>query len=162
MLRSSMFAVLAASLALSACGKSEDKAAAKVQTEKAVYMSAADCADGGKLSADVCAALIERAVKMHETQSQTFKSARACEDASGFDRCERLADGSYRMRLQAFMFEIVGPQGQATPLYPSIDGKVGFRDAAKKPVDARDDNLIVSQAALTLAHENAKIAKKGR
>lgn len=155
-----LFFALAAAVSLSGCGKSENKAAAKIVSEKAIYMSAADCADGGKLKAEVCAALIEKAVKMHEAQAPTFKSLASCEKESGVDRCERTSTAQYRMRLQAFMFEIIGPQAQATPLYPSADAKIGFRDAAKKPVDAKDDNIIVSQASLTLAHENAKIGKK--
>ncbi len=151
--------VLAATAVLSGCGKSENKAA-KIETEKAIYMSAADCADGGKVAADMCAALIDKAVKMHEVQAPTFKSLTSCEKESGPERCERSGTNLYRMRLQAFMFEIIGKQAMATPLYPSADAKIGFRDAAKKPIDAKDENLIVSQASLTLAHENAKIGKK--
>lgn len=128
--------------------------------EKAIYMSAADCADGGKLNADVCSILIERAVAQHEKTSPTFKSLRSCEEASGADRCTRDANGSYRMRLQAFMFEIGGAQPIATPLYPALQGNVGFRDAKKQLVAAIDDNLIVSQASLQLAYENSKLGKK--
>jgi len=152
--------VLAASM-LSACGKSESKQA-QVVIEKAIYMSAADCGEGGKVKPDMCSALIDKAIQMHEAQSQTFKSLASCEAASGPERCEKAANGQYRMRLQAFMFEIAGPQAQASPLYPSIEGKVGFRDAKKKAVDATDENITISQACLTLAHENSKIGKKSR
>ena len=161
MLRSApLLFALAAALGLSGCGKSEDKVASKIETEKAIYMSSADCTDGGKVAADMCAVLIDRAVKMHEAQAPTFKSLRSCETDAGVDRCERTGKELYRMRLQAFLFEIIGKQAMATPLYPSADAKIGFRDAAKKAVDARDENFIVSQASLTLAHENAKIGKK--
>jgi hypothetical protein len=152
--------MLAAALVLSGCGKSEQKQAAAKPIEKAIYMSAADCMDGGKLTADECTILIERAVKMHEATAPTFKSLRSCEEASGMDRCEKDVAGAYRMRLQAFMFEIGGPQPIVSPLYPSADGKIGFRDSKKKLVAAIDDNMIVSQASLTVAHENAKIGKK--
>ena len=149
MLRPSRIAALGTvTLALSACGGSAPQQPANKgpQLEKAIYMSAADCAEGGKLDADTCSALIEKAVKVHEQTSQTFKGLRSCEEASGVDRCEKDATGTYRMRLQAFMFELGGPQPIVTPLYPSIEGKIGFRDAKKKLVDARDDNLTVSQA----------------
>ena len=116
MLRLSILAVIAASVALSACGKSDGKAAKEVIIEKSIYMSGADCADAGKLKPDACSLLIDRAVKMHEAQAATFKSLRSCED------------------------EIGGPQPQAMPLYPSAEGKIGFRDAQKKLVDGRDDN----------------------
>ena len=156
---------LAASLALRACGGSAPpkKADGAKPAEKAIYMSAADCADAGKLTPDICSALIEKTVKEHQKTAKTFKGLRSCEEDSGVDRCEKDAEGNYRMRLQAFMFEIGGtPQPVVTPLYPSIDGKVGFRDAKKKPVDARDDNVAVSQQSLQIAFENSKIGKKAR
>lgn len=154
--------VLAATLCLTGCGKSQPKTAEgkPIAIEKAIYMSAADCAEGGKLSADDCSILIDNAVKIHEKTAPVFKGVRSCEEASGPDRCEKDVNGNYRMRLQAFMFEIGGPQPVVTALYPSADGKIGFRDPAKKLVDARDDNLIVSQASLQTAHENAKLGKK--
>lgn len=162
MLRFSFLAVIAASAALSACGKAETKTGKEIVIDKSIYMSGADCADAGKLKADVCSILIDRAVKMHESQAVTFKSLRSCEDDVGIDRCEKTPQGLYRMRLQAFMFEIGGPQPQAMPLYPSAEGKIGFRDAQKKLVDGRDDNINVSQASLTLAHENSKLSTKKR
>ena len=162
MLRSAHLIAITACLAVSACGKSESKQGSAIVIEKAIYMSAADCTEGGKVKADMCAALIDKAIQMHEAQSQTFKSLSSCEAASGPERCEKAAENLYRMRLQAFMFEIVGQQAQATPLYPSAEGKIGFRDAKKKGVDAKDENIIVSQASLTLAHENSRIGKKGR
>lgn len=159
---SQILTAVALTLALAGCGGSAPPKKAEKPVEKAIFMSAADCADSGKLNADICSTLIERAVREHEKTAQTFKGLRSCEEASGVDRCERDAEGAYRMRLQAFMFEIGGPQPVVTPLYPSIEGKVGFRDAKKKPVDARDDNLIVSQQSLQLAFENSKIGKKTR
>ncbi|MEQ1718249.1 MAG: DUF1190 domain-containing protein [Hyphomicrobium sp.] len=160
--RVSPLLLLSAALALSGCGKSEEKHAAAKPIEKAIYMSVADCAEGGKLSDEACTILIDRAVKAHEATAPTFKGLRSCEEASGADRCEKDVTGAYRMRLQAFMFEIGGPQPIVSALYPSIEGKIGFRDAKKKSVDARDDNLTVSQGSLTVAYENAKIGKKGR
>lgn len=152
-------------LSLAACGGSappDKKAEGPKPVEKAIFMSAADCADSGKLNPDICSTLIERTVREHEKTAQTFKGIRSCEEFAGIDRCEKDAEGNYRMRLQAFMFEIGGPQPVVTPLYPSIEGKVGFRDAKKKAVDARDDNLIVSQQSLQIAFENSKIGKKSR
>ena len=156
-------AVALLTLSLAACGGSAppaNPAPGAKAAEKAIYMSAADCSEGGKLNADVCSALIERTVKEHEKTAQIFKGIRSCEEFAGPDRCEKDAAGNYRMRLQAFMFEIGGtPQPVVTPLYPSIEGKVGFRDAKKKAVDARDDNLIVSSPSLQIAFENSKLKK---
>lgn len=169
MSRSAKPALVLLTLTLAACGGSspsnppqgQGQAAAKGSgVEKAIYMSAADCGDAGKLKADVCSQLIERTVREHEKTAQVFKGLRSCEEFAGVDRCERDASGAYRMRLQAFMFEIGGPQPIVTPLYPSGDGKVGFRDAKKKAVDARDDNIAVSSQALQIAFENSKIGKK--
>lgn len=162
MFRPALSIALIFALALGGCGKSEQKQAAAKPVEKAIYLSAADCADGGKLKPEECDTLIDRAVKAHEATSEKFKGLRSCEEAAGIDRCEKDVSGTYRMRLQAFMFEIGGPQPIVTALYPSIEGKVGFRDPKKKPVDARDDNITVSQASLQIAFENAKIGKKGR
>jgi hypothetical protein len=161
----SLFSVVLLTLALTACGGSappQQQGQGAKPIEKAIYTSAADCADAGKLNPDICSVLIERTVKDHVKTAQVFKGLRSCEEASGIDRCERDAEGNYRMRLQAFLFEIGGPQPVVTPLYPSAEGKVGFRDAKKKPVDARDDNLLVSQQSLQVAFENSKIGKKGR
>ncbi|HMN36212.1 MAG TPA: DUF1190 domain-containing protein [Hyphomicrobium sp.] len=156
---------LLVALALAGCGKSQPKQteAQVPPIEKAIYMSSADCANGGKLNADVCFALIERAVKIHEQAAETFKGLRSCEEASGPDRCERDMNGTYRMRLQAFLFEFGGGKPpNATPLYPSIEGKVGFRDAKKNLVAALDDNMIVSQQSLQVAYENSKLSKTAR
>lgn len=151
------------SAAVAGCGGSAPpkKDAEAKPAEKAIFMSAADCAESGKLAADACSALIEKTVKEHEKTAQVFKGIRSCEEFAGPDRCERDAAGNYRMRLQAFMFEFAGgPQPVVTPLYPSVDGKVGFRDAKKKLIDARDDNLAVSAQSLQIAYENSKTAKK--
>lgn len=161
----SIIAILAATT-LAGCGKSEPKQAAGTAptAEKAIYMSSADCANGGKLDAEVCSALIEKAVKMHEQTSEQYKGLRSCEEAAGPDRCVRDMNGSYRMRLQAFMFEFGAPgtPPTATPLYPSIEGKVGFRDTKKKAVEALDDNITISQQSLQVAYENSKIGKYSR
>jgi len=159
----SVVVLLAASL-LAGCGNSGPaQNAGAPPTEKAIYMSASDCANGGKLNADVCSTLIERAVKIHEQTSERFKGVRSCEEASGPDRCERDMNGAYRMRLQAFLFEFgSGIPPKATPLYPSIEGKVGFRDTKKNLVAALDDNMIVSQQSLQVAYENSKIGKYSR
>lgn len=153
---------LMAALAVAGCGKGEQKSAASIPpAEKAIYMSTADCVNGEKLTAEVCSILVDRAVKIHEQTSETFKGLRSCEEASGPDRCERDMNGTYRMRMQAFLFEFGGgKQPNATPLYPSIEGKVGFRDTKKKAVAALDDNMIVSQQSLQVAYENSKIGKR--
>lgn len=160
MSRSHLLLLPAAAFLMAGCGQSEPKSATPAKPmEKAIYMSTSDCAEGGKLSADQCGILIDRAVKAHEAKAPTFKGVRSCEEASGPDRCEKLMDGSFRMRLQAFFFEINGAKSNAAPLYPSAKGAIGFRDAAKKPVNALDDGVFVSQASMTAAHDNARLAK---
>ena len=158
MFRSSILIMSAASVVLTGCGKAEKKAAGK-PAEKAIYMSTEDCAGDGKLTADACAILIDRAVKAHEASAPTFKSLLSCEKSSGLDRCEKDISGAYRMRLQAFMFEISAAASSAKPLYPSAGGAIGFRDAAKAAVEVTTDGLIVTQAALSAAHDNAKMKK---
>ena len=158
MMRPAPILAIAALFVLGGCGKSEDKAAAAAPVEKAIYMSAADCADGGKVPAEKCDALIETAVKQHETSAPSFKSLRSCEEASGIERCENDVTGTYRMRLQAFLISF-GKTITSAPLYPSDGGKIGFRDDKKAVVDALSDAFTVSNAALQAAHENAKIAK---
>ncbi len=158
MMRPAPILAVAALFALAGCGKSEDKAAAAAPVEKAIYMSAADCADGGKVPAEQCDALIETAVKQHEKNAPSFKSLRSCEEASGIERCENNVTGTYRMRLQGFLIAF-GKTITSAPLYPSDGGKIGFRDDKKAAIDALSDAFIVSNAALQAAHENAKIAK---
>ena len=158
MMRPAPVLAIAALFALAGCGQSEDKAVAAVPVERAIYMSAADCADGGKVPAEKCDALIETAVKQHETSAPSFKSLRSCEEASGIERCENDVTGTYRMRLQAFLISF-GKTITSAPLYPSDGGKIGFRDDKKAVVDALSDAFTVSNAALQAAHENAKIAK---
>lgn len=159
MMRPAKLFALAAALALAGCGGSaEEKPAAAAAVEKAIYISSADCADAGKIKADDCDALIEKAVKLHEKNAPSFKSLRSCEEAAGLERCENDVTGTYRMRLQAFLVSF-GKAIIAAPLYPSADGKIGFRDDKKAAIDALSDAFTVSNSALQVAHENAKIAK---
>ena len=159
MMRPAPFLALAAALALVGCGGSaEEKPAAAATVDKDIYISSADCADGGKVKAEECDALIEKAVKLHEKNAPSFKSLRSCEEAAGIERCENDVTGTYRMRLQAFLVSF-GKPITAAPLYPSVGGKIGFRDDKKAAIDALSDAFTVSNAALQVAHENAKIAK---
>ncbi len=159
MMRPAPILALAAALALAGCGgKTEEKPVAAVAVDKAIYISSADCADGGKVPAEECDVLIDKAVKLHEKSATTFKSLRSCEEAAGLERCENDVTGTYRMRLQAFLVSF-GKPITAAPLYPSAGGKIGFRDDKKAAIDALSDAYTVSNAALQVAHENAKIAK---
>lgn len=159
MMRPAPLLALAAILALAGCGgKTEEKPVAGAAVDKAIYLSAADCADAGKVPGEECDALIDKAVKLHEKNAPSFKSLRSCEEAAGLERCENDVTGTYRMRLQAFLITFGKPIA-AAPLYPSVGGKVGFRDDKKAAIDALSDLFTVSNAALQVAHENAKIAK---
>ncbi|MGL4395259.1 MAG: DUF1190 domain-containing protein [Hyphomicrobium sp.] len=148
-------------LALAGCGKSAPKKDPAADAPQSVYISAADCTDAGLLTEEQCIKLIDDAVMAHDKNAVRYQSLRSCEKAEGRDRCERLSEDIYRARLQAFLFAMTTPP-VSKPLYPSEGGKVGFKIAKKEPVDAYDDKIKVSQAAMTLAHENAKNTKGGK
>lgn len=151
--------VAVAAAPLAGCGNSAP-AKPTVQAppvEKGVFISASDCADSGKLSADVCGQIIDQAVAAHEKNAPTYKFLRLCTTAVGPERCAKGVDGQYRARLQAFLV-IMAQTPAAVPLYPAGSGVVGFVAANKDKIDARDETLIVSNDALALANENAKLS----
>ncbi|MGQ0673447.1 MAG: DUF1190 domain-containing protein [Hyphomicrobium sp.] len=142
--------VLAASAALSTggCGGEEPAAAAPTPapTERAVFVSAVDCEASGRFSLDDCSSAIETAIRAHEGAAPTYKSLRACEEAEGTDKCERVGERIYRPLLVAFVFENATPPS-ATPLYHTNDGNPGFRSAGKQLFLGTDDNLMFSKSA---------------
>ncbi len=138
------------------CSKAEEPKVAAPPPEHGVYISASDCADGGKLTLDQCAAAIDEAVASHEAQAPTYKSVAQCAGTMGPDRCDKGVDGLYRARVQAFYIVLSDPPS-AVPLYPPTTPAIGFQSPSKQAIDARNENLHVSVAALTVAHENAKL-----
>lgn len=151
-------AVLASAVLLTACGDAAPPPPPPPPpSEKGLFISATDCAESGKLSAELCAQAIDTAVAIHEQQAPAFKSLRQCAAAMGPDRCDKSVDGHYRARLQAFFVTMSNPP-DAFPLYPGVNGFIGFRSATKEAIDARNEDLVVSTAAMTVANENALLA----
>ncbi|MFN0218423.1 MAG: DUF1190 domain-containing protein [Hyphomicrobium sp.] len=148
-----------APLALVACGKSSSAPkvpAAPVQ--KGIFISVNDCAETGKLTGDECGKAIDDALAMHEKQAKAYTTARQCESGEGADRCDKTVDGKFRPRLQAFLVTMSKPP-KAEPLYPTQKKKkfVGFRSPTQPAIDASDEALTVSAAAMTIAHQNSAL-----
>lgn len=113
-------AVLAA-LLVSACGSGNN-----IPTEKVIYTSSADCADGGKLDFDKCSKAIDKAITEHEKSAAKFITLSDCEKSEGNDRCEKAAERHYRPRLMGFLFTI-NKNIVAAPLYAGLKGAPVFR-----------------------------------
>ena len=147
--------ILACAGLLSGCGQAEPPKAGP-PPERGIFISAADCAESGKLSADLCAQAVDAAVAMHEQQAPIYPTLRQCQAKEGPERCDKTVEGQYRAKLQAFFVTMSNPPA-GLPLYPSSAGVIGFRNATRQAVDARDESINVSVAALTIANENAKL-----
>lgn len=148
---------LAVCAALGGCGDaSQPEAAAAPPAEHGIFISAQDCAATGKLTVDQCGQAIDAAVARHEAEAPAYGSHSQCEAIVGADRCDKGVDGRYRIRLQAFFVTLAIP-ARAVGLYPPSQSMIGFQSPSKQSIHARDDTLRVSDAALTLAHENAKL-----
>lgn len=149
-------AAIAAALALAGCGgDSAPKKTAKAPDKKGIFISTMDCAAAGILSEDACGKAVDLALKMHEG-GKTYPTKGSCEKAEGAERCTNTADGTYRVRLQAYLITL-GAEPTGMPLYPSEKKAIGFKDAKKAAVEATDDTLIVSAAAMAVAHDNARL-----
>ena len=104
MLKAFLSATLLATAALLAgCGEAPQIQAPPPPSEKGVFISVTDCAESGKISADLCAQAIDTAVAIHEQQAPSFKTLRRCATAMGPDRCDKSVDGHYRARLRHFL-----------------------------------------------------------
>lgn len=155
--RIALVLTLAAATLTGACGSDPPPAAGPAPIlEHGVFISSQDCADSGKLSAELCDKAVDMAIARHEAEAPIYKSLRQCVAAEGAERCDRMADGRYRPRLQAFYITLAKPTA-GVPLYPSGGGEVGFRSPSKQAVSATDESLTVSSSAVTLAHENSKL-----
>lgn len=149
-------AALVAALALAGCGgDSAPKKAAKAPDKKGIFISTNDCAAAEILSEEACGKAVNLALKMHET-GKSYPTIGACEKAEGAERCTNTADGTYRVRLQAYLITL-GAEPTGMPLYPSEKKTIGFKDAKQAAVEATDDTLIVSAAAMAVAHDNARL-----
>lgn len=150
-------AVLAACLALAGCGKSETKVA-KVEGQKFVVISAVDCADNTGLDYDKCLGLIEGAIKEHDKTATRYTKLADCEKAEGANRCDRIAEKSYRARLSAFQV-ILSDKPAAIPLYAIKDEKPGFRSAANGDILPDSDSVTFTKSADDAAHIYAEKKK---
>ena len=157
-LLSKIIVLFAGVLALVGCGQDPmPPANAGAQpVEHGVFISATDCAETGKLTVDQCGQAIDQAVAEHQVQAPSFAFVQQCEGAYGVERCDRGVDGRFRPRLQAFFVTLASP-AHAVPLYPPSKSLIGFQSPSHQTINARDETLKVSVAALTLAHENAKL-----
>jgi hypothetical protein len=154
------FVITSACLALAGCGGEEvqeDKAA--VPTERSIFVSAVDCEASGKITIEDCSKAIEKAIRVHDKTSPTYKSLDSCEETEGAERCERVADRIYRPRLAAYVFDNTTPPA-AKPLYLIADGAAGFRNADKEVLLGKDDNLIFSKSAQDLYELYVGVRKK--
>ena len=106
------------------------------------------------MTIDQCGDAIDQAVALDRTQAPSYRSLNGCVAAEGADRCSMSLDGVYRAQVQAFLVTLSKPP-TAQPLYPSLDGSIGFRGIAKQAVNITDDSYTVSAAAQAIAHENA-------
>jgi hypothetical protein len=157
MFRPALVLTLAAAALTGACGNSSPPPAGPAPVmEHGVFISAQDCADCGKLAPEICDKAVEMAITRHEADSPIYKTLRQCIAREGAERCDRMADGRYRPRLQAF-YVALGKPASGVPLYPSQAGEVGFRSPSKQVISALDEGLTVSSSSVTLAYENAKL-----
>jgi Protein of unknown function (DUF1190) len=150
--------VLAVCAVLGGCGDASqpEAEATAPRAEHGIFISARDCASTGKLTIDQCGQAIDVAVARHEAETPTYGSLSQCEAKVGADRCDKGVDRRYRLRLQAFFVTLAVP-AHAVPLYPPSQSMVGFQSPSKQVIDARDDTLRVSDTALALAYDNAKL-----
>lgn len=149
----SIAVVLLSTVALAGCGSS-----APVQVgpppSTGVFISASDCADGGKLDLAGCGALIDRAIAIHHNMAPKYISMRLCEATEGAGHCERSEDNQYRPQLQAFLFTFSQPP-QAEGLYAQKEGtEAGFQTAGKKSILAVDESITFSKSARVVAAGN--------
>ncbi len=142
---------------LSGCGQSPG--AEGDGAKRGIYTSAADCADGGRLTIEACARIIEAAVVEHEATAPSYSSLKSCETAEGTERCERAASGRYRPRLLAFLVVASNPP-VAHPLYATQKGEAGFRTGDRKNLLASDETLSFSRHAVAAYEANVGTGKR--
>jgi hypothetical protein len=155
----SLLSVAVIALATSACGKSESKGPTSTGPQ-GIFVSASDCAAAGKLSLDQCGAAIDGALIANEKNGKTYTSFQQCGATEGESYCDKGVDGNYRGRILAFLITM-GSKPTAEPLFAATTKKeIGFRSPSKSMINALDDTLIVSSAALGVAHDNQADKKK--
>lgn len=151
-------AVLACGLALAACGKAEKKEE-KVEAKQYIVVSAVDCADNTGLDYDTCSTVLEKAIGQHDKSATVHSRNDACEKAEGVDRCERVGEKSYRVRLTAFQITM-SDKPTAIPLYAGKSDKPGLRTASDTSISPDTDSFIFTKSAEDAAHMHAGSKKK--
>ncbi len=154
--RLSLIATLAAATTLTACGQAEQPKSEAPPAEHGVFISSTDCADTGKITLDDCGQAIDSAVAAHNENSAVYKSLRQCEAAEGPERCDKIGENEYRVRVQAFFVTMSTP-ATAVPLYAPNASTAAFRSPSKQELSAKDESLHMSPAAMTVANENARL-----
>ncbi len=150
-------ASLAAAVCLSACGQAEVAKPAGPPPEHGVFISTADCAAAGKISEELCGKAIDMAVAAHRQQATVYKFLRQCESGEGGpDRCDKIGEGQYSVRIQAF-YVVMSDQPTGVPLYPPKVAAAAFRSPSKQTISAHDKSVHLSDDAQALASENAKL-----
>jgi uncharacterized protein YgiB involved in biofilm formation len=151
-------AVIAATLTLAGCGKSE-KEANKAPLVRHAITSAVDCSENSSLSYEQCTAVIEKAVADHDTSAAKFTTQKACETAEGQGKCERVDNKAFRPKLVAFLLTLSEPP-VAQPLYASNNGELGFRGADSSTYASEDDKVTFSKSAVHAAELMGTAAKE--
>ncbi|WP_045836619.1 DUF1190 domain-containing protein [Hyphomicrobium sp. 99] len=152
--------MLFAAVTLAGCGNSATAVTPKTKVETGVFISSGDCASMQKLTIDQCGQAIDKAVALHRSHAPSYKSLSACAAAEGPDRCAKGVDGTYQPNVQAFLVTF-GQPPSALPLYATSDGSLAFKGLDKQKFGLNDDGSNFSESAEALAHENARMAKKG-
>lgn len=101
---------------------------------------------------EVCNALLQQAIQLHQQGAKTYISLRLCEEAEGPDHCERADNNAFRRRLLALQITFSTPPS-ALPLYAPKDKTIlGFTTLdSSATLLAVDETLIFSQDARTVA-----------
>ncbi len=159
MLRS-LFGLATAALLLSGCGDAKKPVAAKAAPiVKGIFVSTNDCIASQKIPEATCITAINQAVAAHE-KGASYASLQQCHKTEGADRCDKTVNGQYRARMLGFIVTMATPL-VVEPLYAASGTKqtVGFRSPTQKMINAQDDTLIISSAALAVAHDNAIVKR---
>ncbi len=159
LLNSRILAAVGASLALAGCGGSSEQAATPDQ--QYVVMSAVDCADNTGMDYDTCAGLLQKAIDEHDKQAPSYTKLADCEKAEGQNRCDRIAEKSYRARIAAFQITM-SEEAVAIPLYPTKKETAGFRTAANTEVVPDAENFTFTKSAADATHLFAVEKKNGK
>ncbi len=156
----SLLTLATIALLVTGCGEAKKPVAAKAApVVKGIFVSTNDCIASQKIPEATCITAIDQALAAHE-KGTTYASLQQCHKTEGADRCDKTVTGQYRARMLGFVVTLATPL-VVEPLYAAASTKnsVGFRSPTQKLINAQDDMLIISSAALAVAHDNAIIKR---